>query len=573
MGRIAQGTGVSAGIAFGTALVLPPPSDIDANLRIKPADVANQQSAFNSACQSLISQLTPLLEQFEESSPQGQLIEAELMLLEDEEFADAVHQAISTLRLPAHLAVDSIVQQHADELEALEDEYLAARAKDILSLGQRLVRQLRGEQLPDLNALERDTILIARDMTPAEFAALPMKSIKGLVLIEGGLTSHTAILARAAGIPALLSCRIEPGEVSSGDSVILNANEQTLHISPSTNTISKLKKSLAQFQARQDALAELIDKECVTRDGTPVPLMANVGCKADIDQLLALNGAGVGLLRTELMLLNAKQLPDEEEQYKAYMDCLLQLDGKPFTVRTMDIGADKVLAVLKLPKEPNPALGLRGIRYSYTHPDLFRSQLRALLRVANHGPVRLMFPMINQVEELDWVLTELESCRQLLLQREQGYGEIALGIVVETPAAALNLESMLPELDFISIGTNDLTQYTMAADRMQPEITRAFPTLSPPLLRLIKHCIDAAHQYGLPVSMCGELAGNPQATALLLGLGLDEFSLSPSGLLEVKAKVLEIDMEAAGLIAEKALKCRRLDELKACIAPVNSPSD
>ena len=573
MGRIAIGTGVSAGIAFGNALVLPPPTDLDPAKRISPSQVATEQAAFDAACQELITQLTPLTAQFDVNSAQARLVEAELMMLEDEEFTGAITQAISTLRLPAYLAVDRIVHQHAEELEAMEDDYLAARGKDILSLGERLVRQIRGEQLPDLNTLERDTILIARDMTPAEFAALPLKHIKGLVLTEGGLTSHTAILARAAGIPALLNCRLKKEEVASGDSVILNANAQTLHIKPSLATIRSLQRSLAEFHARQAELAELIHKDSTTLDGTQVPLLANVGCKADIDQLLALGGAGVGLLRTELLLLNAPDLLDEEAQYQAYLDCLTQLQGKPFTIRTLDIGADKTLPTLTLPKEPNPALGLRGIRYSLAHPELFRCQLRALLRVANHGPIRLMFPMINQLEELEQILAELELCRQQLLEREQGYGELMLGIVIETPAAALNLESMLPVLDFISIGTNDLTQYTMAADRMQPEITAAFPTLSPPLLRLIKHCIDTAHRYDRPVSMCGELAGNPLATPVLLGLGLDEFSLSPSGLLEVKAAVLNTRMSNARQIAQKALQCQRLDELNACIATVNSTCD
>lgn len=573
MGQLAHGIGVSAGIAFGQALILPPPTDFDGHQSIDRSQVETQQAAFTLACTELTDQLTPLLKQFDSQSPQAALIDAELMMLEDDEFLDAVNKAISTLRLAAHVAVYRVVNQHAEELEALQDAYLAARAKDILSLGQRLIRQLQGDELPDLNALTADTILIAEDMTPAEFAALPLEHIKGLVLRQGGLTSHTAILARAAGIPALLNCALDDVTLSNGTGLILNANEQTLHIAPSARTVTRLKQSRADFQARLQALEGIKDKVCQTQDGHRVPLYANVGCKADIDQLLAVGGDGVGLLRTELMLLNAPELPDEEAQYKAYVDCLRQLEGKPFTVRTLDIGADKALAALKLEPEANPALGTRGIRYSFKHPQMFRIQLRALLRAANHGPVRLMFPMLNQVEEFDGVMAELELCRQQLLMHEQGYGEVEIGLVVETPAAALNLDSMLPYLDFVSIGTNDLTQYTMAADRTQPALTRAFPTLSPPLLKLIKLCIDAAHDQGLKVSMCGELAGNPQATALLLGLGLDEFSLSPSSLLEVKAAILNTRMSDALLVAEKALKCQRLDALQACIATVNSPRD
>ncbi|MGI2258370.1 phosphoenolpyruvate--protein phosphotransferase [Shewanella sp. GXUN23E] len=573
MGQIAHGIGVSAGIAFGEALIMPPAVDFDANQRLGASQLDAQQQVFADACEQLAEGFGPLLAQFAPDSPQAQLLDAELMILQDDEFTGAVNQAITTLHLPAHVAVHRVTQQHADELQAMDDDYLAARGNDILSLGQRLIRQILGEQLPDLHALTTDTIIIAEDMTPAEFTALPLTHIVGLVLTQGGLTSHTAILARAAGIPALLNCDLDRQQLTNGCGLILNANAQTLHIDPSAQTVERLKASLAEFLARQTELEGIRDLPCQTRDGQAVPLLANVGCEADIDQLLGSGGEGVGLLRTELMLLNAATLPDEDTQYKVYLDCLRRLDGKPFTVRTLDIGADKALAALKLPAEANPALGNRGIRYSLSHPDLFRSQLRALLRVANHGPVKLMFPMINQPEELDAVLQELELCRQHLLERELGFGDPALGIVVETPAAALNLDSMLPLLDFVSIGTNDLTQYTMAADRTVPELTRTFPALSPPLLKLIKLCIDATHARGLRVSMCGELAGNPAATALLLGMGLDEFSLSPSGLLEVKEQILITHMTDARLLAQKALKCQRLDELHSCLATVNCAAD
>ena len=573
MGQIAHGIGVSAGIAFGQALIMPPALDFDANQRLGSSQLGAQQQIFAEARKQVSASFEPLLARFADDSPQAQLLDAELMLLKDEEFIGAVNQAITTLHLPAHVAVYRVTQQHADELQAMEDDYLAARGNDILSLGQRLIRQILGKQLPDLHALTSDTILIAEDMTPAEFTALPLTHIVGLVLTLGGLTSHTAILARAAGIPTLLNCNLDGQELTNGSGLILNANAQTLHINPSAQTVERLKTAQAKLQARQARLNSIRHLPCQTLDGLAVPLLANVGCEADIDLLLSSGGEGVGLLRTELMLLNAATLPDEDTQYKVYLDCLRQLDGSPFTIRTLDIGADKALTALKLPPEANPALGNRGIRYSLSHPDLFRRQLRALLRVANHGLVRLMFPMINQPEELDAVLQELELCRRQLLEREQAYGEPALGIVVETPAAALNLDSMLPKLDFISIGTNDLTQYTMAADRTVPQLTRAFPTLSPPLLKLIKLCIDAAHGHGLRVSMCGELAGNPTATALLLGMGLDEFSLSPSGLLEVKEQILTTRITNARKLAQKALKCQRLDELHSCLATVNCAAD
>ncbi|QYK07428.1 phosphoenolpyruvate--protein phosphotransferase [Shewanella mangrovisoli] len=556
---------VSSGIAFGQALHL---TQAEHHLDYRPiplSRIPQQQSKFVKALQALQQQLSHSQTKLDPQSENYQLIEADLLLLEDEELIDQVKEAIRTLQLSASVAVERIFAHQANELESLDDPYLANRAQDVRCLGQRLVTAINGRLDQGLAQLTEPTILLAQDLTPAEFALLPKEQISGIVLKTGGLTSHTAILARAAGIPAILSCQFDAEFIPNGTPLVLDALSGELFVNPAPEQQARLTVTLHHEQARRAALQAYRDVSAKTQDGHLVGLMANVGNLNDITHVGDVGADGIGLFRTEFMLMHTSTLPDEKAQYNLYCEALHALGGKTFTIRTLDIGADKELPCLCQEVEDNPALGLRGVRYTLAHPELFKTQLRAILRAANHGPIRLMFPMVNQVEELDQIFTLIAECQDALEEEEKGFGELSYGIVVETPAAVMNLASMLPRLDFVSIGTNDLTQYAMAADRTNPQLTRDYPSLSPAILGLIKMTVDQAKAAGVKVSLCGELASSPLMVPLLIGMGLDELSVNLSALLEVKAAVCQGQLTKFSALAHTAMQQNRITELQQCI--------
>lgn len=556
---------VSSGIAFGQALHLNYTKNYLDYRPIPLARIPQQQAKFFKALQELQQQLSHSQAKLSAECENYQPIEADLLLLQDEELIEQVKDAIRTLQLSASVAVERIFAHQANELASLDDPYLANRAQDVRSLGQRLVSAIHGHLDQGLEKLHSPTILLAQDLTPAEFALLPKEHISGIVLKTGGLTSHTAILAKAAGIPAILSCQFDAECIPNGTPLILDALNGELWVKPTPEEQARLTVTLHHEQARRAALDDYKNVPAQTQDGHQISLLANVGNLNDITHVSDVGADGIGLFRTEFMLMNARTLPDEKAQYSLYCEALHVLGGKTFTIRTLDIGADKELPCLYQEVEENPALGLRGIRYTLAHPELFKTQLRATLRAANHGPIRLMFPMVNQVEELEQIFKLIAECQAALEEEEKGYGELSYGIVVETPAAVLNLSAMLPKLDFVSIGTNDLTQYAMAADRTNPQLTRDYPSLSPAILALIKMTISQAKSAGVKVSLCGELASSPLMVPLLVGMGLDELSVNLNSLLEVKAAICQGDFERFSALAHTALQQDRIATLQQCI--------
>ncbi|QYJ99405.1 phosphoenolpyruvate--protein phosphotransferase [Shewanella alkalitolerans] len=565
-----RGIAVSAGIAFGQAKVLRTyESKLDYHL-LPPSQLAREQQRLNRALKTLIKQSQACAAKLDPESDNYQLIEADLLLLEDEELLAELSDTIGKRQFSAALAVEHSFAKQAQAMQEADSPYLARRAEDVLSLGQRLIRTLLTGHCDNLSRLPENAIVLAKDITPAEFATLPLERVSALVLQTGGVTSHTAILARSAGIPTLMSCPWQTLEVTDGMTLAVDAINGELYVEPDETQISDLNAQKQQAEERKSALLALKGTVTQTKDGRSIPLLANVGCISEINHLADVGAEGVGLFRTEFLFMNNHELPDENRQYQLYCDALQLLDGKPLTIRSMDLGADKEVPALAMDSEENPALGLRGIRYTLAHPKLFSAQLRAILRAANHGPIRLMFPMVNQVEELEAVLALLEQCKQELVEAEKGFGELELGIVVETPAAVFNLASMLPLLDFVSIGTNDLTQYTMAADRANPLLIDQYPVLSPVIIRLIAQIIEQAKAAKVRVSMCGELASNPSATALLIGLGLEEFSVNLASLLEVKQALSRWSYPDCVELAHKALQISRIDALNQLLTHCHS---
>jgi len=555
-----SGIVVSSGIAFGQSRILHQHSTkLDYQL-LPLSKVKAEKIKLAHAIEQLLQLLQSGLHRLDTDSDNYQLIEADILLLEDEELAHQLFTSIGEQQFTAGVAVERVFAQQANQMLAMEDPYLANRAEDVLCLGNRLIAAINGSLEHDLENLTDPTILLTKDLTPAEFATLPLDKINGIVLKTGGLTSHTAILARSAGIPALLSCDFDEN-LTNNQPIALDALTGFLHVNPDQALINRLELVGSEDKLRKSRLQKFKDLPTETRDKHKISLLANVGSLNEISRLSDVGADGIGLFRTEFMLMNASHMPNEDAQYSLYCDALQLLDGKTFTIRTFDIGADKELPCLSLPHEVNPALGFRGARYSLAHMDLFKSQLRAVLRAANHGPIRLMFPMINQVEELDELFKMIEECKTELIEEERGFGEINYGIVVETPSAVLNLASMLPLLDFISIGTNDLTQYSMAADRTNLQLTKIYPSLSPSILKLIKMTIDTAKEASIPVSLCGELASNPLVAPILIGMGIDELSVNLNSLLELKSTICNKELATYIKCSEEALLIQRIDEL------------
>ena len=561
-----KGIAVSAGIARGTS-VLFAPFDNSLDYRVIPLHrVSTEQRKAAHAIHHLCDHLNDSLQQHPTQDDTYALIEADLLLLQDDELRQQIHSSIRELQLSATAAVDRVFFHQASELAALDDPLMAQRSVDVTSLGKRVINIINGAGEQQVNAIPNNAILLAEDLTPSEFAQLPLDKVKGIVLKTGGLTSHTAILARAAGIPALLSCGFEFDELQDGLPMVLDAYTGLLHIAPDSDTNTALMAKEQRIEKRQQALAQYRELPCQTQDQHRVQLLTNIATANDIARLSDIRSDGIGLFRTEFLLMDANKVPDEKAQFKQYYEALHLLDGKPMTIRTLDIGADKDFACLPSKLiEDNPALGVRGVRYTLAHRAMLRQQLRAVLRVAAFGPVRLMFPMITQLEELDELFSEVQLCEQQLTQEGKAFGKLAFGIVVETPAAVLNLKAMLPRLEFVSIGSNDLAQYTLAADRTNQELTADYPAFCPAVLRLIDMTVTTVKQAGLSCSLCGEMASDPRIAQILVGLGLDELSVNPAATPEVKAALCQGEYTKFCDLARQALACERISDLESLL--------
>ncbi|WP_028773864.1 phosphoenolpyruvate--protein phosphotransferase [Shewanella waksmanii] len=556
-----KGISVSKGIAIGRAVTFKPQAQQLNYQLIAKSAIGKEQNKLASAFAKMIAVSQRALSHCQQQSDSYALVESDLLLLEDDELLAEISAAINSQQFSAAVAVERTFAKQIQALENLDDPYLSARADDIRCLSQRIISTLICGQCQNIDTLQDDSIVIANDLTPAEFALLPIEKVKGLVLVTGGLSSHTTILAKSCNLPTIVNCKVDFSLLDDCPMVAIDCFAGELHIAPTAETIAALKAEQAALAQLQQQLVKYQDLPLQTQDGQRVGLLANVGSVTEIAHLSHIAYQGVGLFRTEFLFMHAQSAPTEQQQFQMYCDALSLLDGQPLTIRTIDVGADKDVPCLKIASEDNPALGLRGIRYTLAHPTLFCQQLRAILRAANHGSIRLMFPMINQVEELEQTIAIIESCRQQLIQQEKGFGQLQLGIVVETPACVLNLESMLPYIDFISIGSNDLTQYTMAADRGNPSFMADYPSLSPAVIKLIAMAINQAKAADVHTSVCGEIASYPPALACLVGLGVDELSVNPSALLETKQNLNKLSLNQCQKLAQLAMKATRITEL------------
>jgi phosphoenolpyruvate-protein phosphotransferase len=491
----------------------------------------------------------------ESGAKQAAIFQAHMLMLEDPELLGAVRTAVEDQGVNAEAALSDAADMYARMLESLDDEYLSARAADVRDVAARVLRALLGLSESPTAGLAAPSVLLARDLTPSDTVLLDKSLVLGFCTAEGGATSHTAILARGLGLPAVVGAGPEVLAVPDGAMLVLDGSEGTLLVEPD-------EAALPAYRARQTAAATLqvqarrrAYQPAVTRDGHRVEVVANVGNVEGARAALEAGAEGVGLLRTEFLYLERDRLPDEEEQYRAYRAIADVFGEQPVILRTLDVGGDKDLPYLDLVQEMNPFLGLRAIRLSLTRPELFRPQLRAALRAGAGRNLKLMFPMVATVAEVRAARAVLEECRAELLAEGQSVAEgMEVGIMVEVPAAALMADRLAAEVDFFSIGTNDLSQYVLAADRTNAQVANLASGFHPAVLRLVRDVITAAHAQGRWVGLCGELAGEPLAIPVLLGLGLDEFSMNPPAIPLAKEVLRALTLDEARQVAQAALE-------------------
>lgn len=482
------------------------------------------------------------------------IFDAHLMMANDPEIKDQIAFMIKDENVNAEYATKTVANSTIAMFESMEDAYFKERAADIKDVMFRLQCNLLGVQIPDLTAIDEEVIIVAEDLTPSDTAQLNKKYTLGFATAIGGRTSHSAIMARSLEIPAVVGCKNILETLNHGDFIILDAINGDVIVNPSEDDKKLYLKKQEEFKNEKEALKILINEKSITLDGHEVELAGNIGTPKDVNGVIENGGEGVGLYRTEFLYMDSENdFPDEEAQFEAYKKVLEAMNGKKVVIRTLDIGGDKKLNYFEFPEEMNPFLGYRAVRFCLDRDDIFRTQLRALIRASAYGKLCIMFPMIATLQEFRNAKAIFEEEKAKLVSEGVKIGEkIEVGIMVEIPAAAILADRFAKEADFFSIGTNDLVQYSMAADRMSEKVSYLYQPLNPSLLRLIKLAIDGAHKEGKWCGMCGEMAGDPLAAPILLGLGLDEFSMSATSILNSRKIIRSLskaDMEKLALEA------------------------
>ena len=561
-----KGIAASQGISFAKAYVFVEP-DLTVK-EVKIEDVAAEIKRFEDAIEASKKELTIIKENALASlgADKAAVFEAHLLILDDPEFMGTVKTDIESKVINAEYAFKETSDMFISMFEAMDNEYMKERAADIRDVSKRILAHLLGVNLPNPSLIDEEVIVIAEDLTPSDTAQLNKKYVKGFATNIGGRTSHSAIMARSLEIPAVVGTSSITEDVKNGDILILDGLDGVVLVNPDEATTAEYKEKHAKFEAQKAEWAKLVTEKSVTKDGHEVILAANIGTPADLEGVKNNGGEAVGLYRTEFLYMGREQLPTEDEQFEAYKAVLEGMGDKPVVVRTLDIGGDKELPYLDLPKEMNPFLGFRAIRLCLEEKDLFRTQLRALLRASVYGKLCVMFPMIATVQEFRAAKALfLEEKEKLVAEGVAVSNDIELGIMVEIPSTAVIADIFAKEVDFFSIGTNDLIQYTMAADRMSEKVSYLYQPYNPAILRLVKNVIEASHKEGKWTGMCGEMAGDSLAIPLLLGMGLDEFSMSATSILQARSQIKNLTLDEMKELVEKAVMCATTEEVLALI--------
>ena len=541
-----RGIGVTDAIAIGKAYVLPEP-DME-HLPARTDDAEGEVERLFAAVQASRMQLAAIAAQADNET--ANIMRAHITFLEDDSFNEHAAQMIRTQGYTAEKAIAVTAQRLGDMFRTMEDDYMRERASDISDVSGRVIRTLLGEPESPLGKLPPETIVVARDLVPSQTAQLNRENVAGFVTELGGKTSHTAIMAQAKGIAAVVACAGILAQVKTGDEVIVNALTGEVFVNPTQEELAQQRRR-KETHERLGRLAETAkDWTLRKKDGGTILVAANIGNVEEAKQAKANGADGIGLFRSEFLFMNRRESPTEEEQFQVYRTAVDLFAPAPVVIRTLDVGGDKCLPYLDMPTEKNPFLGVRGIRLCLQHEDLFRIQLRALLRAGSYGNLKIMFPMISHMSELRRAKELLAQCQQELRDEGVDAAEVSVGMMIEVPAAAVCAEAFAKEVDFFSIGTNDLTQYTLAVDRGNAALNELCDYMHPAVLRLISQTIAAAHRVGISCGMCGEMAGDAAALELLSGYGLDTYSVSPGSIGRTKC----------GLLMQEQVCCSEADE-------------
>ncbi|MGD6832313.1 phosphoenolpyruvate--protein phosphotransferase [Sutcliffiella halmapala] len=562
MSNTIQGIPASSGIAIAKAYRLENPE-----LTVEKKTIDNAQAEverFEKAVETSKNELEKIKEHAhrELGADKAEIFSAHLLVLSDPELLNPINDRIKSDSVNAEVALDETAGMFINMFEQMDNEYMKERAADIRDVTKRVLAHLLGVGVSNPSLISEEVIIIAEDLTPSDTAQLNRQYVKAFTTDIGGRTSHSAIMARSMEIPAVVGTKNVTEIIQNDTMVIVDGLDGVVIVDPTDVEIATYTEKQKKHEEQKKEWAKLVNEDSLSSDGQQVELAANIGTPKDVKGVLENGGEGVGLYRTEFLYMGRTELPTEEEQYKAYKEVLERMDGKPVVVRTLDIGGDKELPYLNLPKEMNPFLGFRAIRLCLEEQEIFRTQLRALLRASSYGNLKIMFPMIATLDEFRQAKAILLEEKEALVKNGTEVNEnIELGIMVEIPSTAVLADIFAKEVDFFSIGTNDLIQYTMAADRMNEQVSYLYQPYNPAILRLIDNVIQAAHKNGKWAGMCGEMAGDPIAIPILLGLGLDEFSMSATSILPARTQLRGISKEEAASYREQILSMGTAEEV------------
>ncbi|MBU4971708.1 phosphoenolpyruvate--protein phosphotransferase [Staphylococcus aureus] len=563
MSKLIKGIAASDGVAIAKAYLLVEP-DLTFDKNEKVTDVEGEVAKFNSAIEASKVELTKIRNNAEVQlgADKAAIFDAHLLVLDDPELIQPIQDKIKNENANAATALTDVTTQFVTIFESMDNEYMKERAADIRDVSKRVLSHILGLELPNPSMIDESVVIVGNDLTPSDTAQLNKEFVQGFATNIGGRTSHSAIMSRSLEIPAIVGTKSITQEVKQGDMIIVDGLNGDVIVNPTEDELIAYQDKRERYFADKKELQKLRDADTVTVDGVHAELAANIGTPNDLPGVIENGAQGIGLYRTEFLYMGRDQMPTEEEQFEAYKEVLEAMNGKRVVVRTLDIGGDKELSYLNLPEEMNPFLGYRAIRLCLAQQDIFRPQLRALLRASVYGKLNIMFPMvatINEFREAKAIL--LEEKENLKNEGHDISDDIELGIMVEIPATAALADVFAKEVDFFSIGTNDLIQYTLAADRMSERVSYLYQPYNPSILRLVKQVIEASHKEGKWTGMCGEMAGDETAIPLLLGLGLDEFSMSATSILKARRQINGLSKNEMTELANRAVDCATQEEV------------
>lgn len=563
MSKLIKGIAASDGVAIAKAYLLVEP-DLTFDKNEKVTDVEGEVAKFNSAIEASKVELTKIRNNAEVQlgADKAAIFDAHLLVLDDPELIQPIQDKIKNENANAATALTDVTTQFVTIFESMDNEYMKERAADIRDVSKRVLSHILGVELPNPSMIDESVVIVGNDLTPSDTAQLNKEFVQGFATNIGGRTSHSAIMSRSLEIPAIVGTKSITQEVKQGDMIIVDGLNGDVIVNPTEDELIAYQDKRERYFADKKELQKLRDADTVTVDGVHAELAANIGTPNDLPGVIENGAQGIGLYRTEFLYMGRDQMPTEEEQFEAYKEVLEAMGGKCVVVRTLDIGGDKELSYLNLPEEMNPFLGYRAIRLCLAQQDIFRPQLRALLRASVYGKLNIMFPMvatINEFREAKAIL--LEEKENLKNEGHDISDDIELGIMVEIPATAALADVFAKEVDFFSIGTNDLIQYTLAADRMSERVSYLYQPYNPSILRLVKQVIEASHKEGKWTGMCGEMAGDETAIPLLLGLGLDEFSMSATSILKARRQINGLSKNEMTELANRAVDCATQEEV------------